>query len=352
MGQTFNEAEELKKQGMYEFAGTWYGVPYVPVSKLNPPITPKENLQRYYAGKSYEWMPDVGSDSVDITPDCIPDITACGYDGGFDTFGVEWVPLENGLPSMVKPGNPKLKDIADWEKLPWPDVDSWDWEGYGAQYDAVLGNDRWRRGIILSGFFERLIALMDFGNAAIAMIEDPDAVSAFFARLADLNISIVEHYKKYFHVDSIMLHDDWAAQQAPFFSVETVRNVILPHLKKVITRTHELGLLFTLHSCGNDFNFIPLMIEAGADAWQMQENAVDFNNAFELYGSKIKMEGYFVVPPGCTENELNNYFSGLIDKACIKGHGLLMFIDETPERPYDVRANYYKIGRKMALKGE
>jgi hypothetical protein len=348
MGHVFNEAAELQKQGMYEFVGTAYGYPYPPVSKLSPPITPKENLQRYFEKKNYDWIPDLSSDLVDITPDCIPDVKASDFEGGIDSLGVEWVPLENGLPAMVRPGNPKLKDIADWEKLPWPNVDAWDWEGCAAEYNAKLGDDRVKRGVILSGFFERLISLMDFENAAVALIEDPDLVSAFFAKLADMNILIVEHYKKYFHVDSIMLHDDWAAQRAPFFSVETARKVILPHLKRVIDRTHEMGLQFTHHCCGNVFNMIPLMIEAGADATQVQEDALDFAKALELYGEKIRLESYWIISETDSEIEVKSFISDLLVKICGKERGLIMLMDLNPERAFDLREYYYTMARKMA----
>jgi hypothetical protein len=349
MEHVFNETLELQKQGMYEFAGEYYGVPYPPVSKLNQPITPRENLRKYLKGENYEWIPDDASDQVDITPKCIPDVKASDYEGGLDNFGVEWVPLDNGLPALVKPGNPKLKDIADWEKLPWPNVDQWNWEGCSAEYNAKLGDDRMRRGAVQSGFFERLISLMDFENAAVAMIEDPDTVSAFFAKLADLNISIIERYKKYFHVDGIVLHDDWGGQRFPFFSAETVSKVILPHLKRVIDRTHELGLFFTMHSCGNVFSLVPLLIEAGADAWQLQENAIDYKKAFELYASKIVFEVCWYIPDDWTEEELKDFVSKLFNAVSSKRRILILLYDTVPNREFDLRTYYYKTARKMAV---
>ena len=49
--------------------------------------------------------------------------------GGKDMFGIEWVYVPVAGGSMVKPGNPLLKDANEWkEKLVWPDIDSWDWE--------------------------------------------------------------------------------------------------------------------------------------------------------------------------------------------------------------------------------
>jgi len=63
---------------------------------------------------------------------------------------------------------------------------------------------------------------MDFQYAAMALIEDPDSVKDFFDKVADCNISLMEHYVKYHNVGMVLLHDDWGAQRAPFFSIETL----------------------------------------------------------------------------------------------------------------------------------
>lgn len=342
--------QEVKKQGLYDTVGTWYGVPYTAAARLSPPITPRENLLAYYSGGGYRWVPDAMSDQMEITPDNIPDVVACGYEGGIDAFGVEWVPLENGLPSMVKPGNPKLKDIADWRKLAWPDVGSWAWADYGERYKRANNGERFSRGVILSGFFERLISLMDFEPAALAMMTDPEEVSAFFGKLADLNIRIVEHYKRYFDVDGIMLHDDWAAQRSPFFSLDMVGRLIVPHLRRVVDKTHELGLIFTLHSCGNGLDLAPAMIEAGVDTWQIQENSIDYKKALEVYGSRLFIEGYWVVPDN--DDEAKAFIQQLVHDLGKDGRGLFSLMDFTEKRGFDVREYAYVQGRSCVIKQE
>ena len=136
-------------KGMFGIEGTCYGNPCFPVEQLSTPITPKENCKRRYAGQETKWITDGGFDIVTITPDCNPDVTASDYEGGFDAFGVEWVALENGLPAMVPPGKPVLKDIADWKSLNFPYVDAWDWEANGKRYLGKIGADRWVRGGVI-----------------------------------------------------------------------------------------------------------------------------------------------------------------------------------------------------------
>ena len=67
-----NLCGEMQSRGMYASEGLWYGAPYMPVERLSQPVTPRENLLRYYRGEKYYWMPDIVSDQVDITPSCNP----------------------------------------------------------------------------------------------------------------------------------------------------------------------------------------------------------------------------------------------------------------------------------------
>jgi len=344
--------EELQCIGHFTNVGTLYGVPYeeqVDGRRFNTPITPKENHKIYYEHKQPYWMPISLYDCTYIYPLVVPDCESWEPTGGLDSFGVEWVAADPA--PMVKPGNPLLKDIAEWESLKWPDVDSWDWESSEKLY-ANLCDDRLKRGIILNGMFERMIALMDFENAAIALIENPEAVEQFLDKLTEYNIAILERYKKHYNVDEVVFHDDWGTQIAPFFSRDTVRTVFLPRLKKIADRAHELGVIFTLHSCGNVSPYIPEMIEAGVDQWQLQENAnPGLLDLIKTYGDKILFEGYNMLDPAFTEEEVK----ALIEEHCATYKGVysfayyfedFAFIIE--ERGYNTRNLAYTKAREAA----
>jgi hypothetical protein len=331
---------ELQGKGFYNFEGTWYGLPYTPAERLSTPITPRENIRRCFHGEAPKWLPDGTFDQVDITPDCIPDVVAGGYEGGVDTFGVKWIPLENGLPAMVPPGNPLLTDIADWSDLIWPDVASWDWDACGKQYQQTLGTDRWFRGVIMSSYFERLIALMDFEAAAMALLEDPEAVAAFFDKLTDFHIEMIDHYQQHFKVDSIMMHDDWAAQRSPFFSIKVVRELFVPQYQKLVKHCHEKGLKLILHTCGNVRELIPAMIEAGLDGLQIQENAINLEEVIREYGDAISFEAYFDLPMDDAEAK-----AFIAEKCRIMGQSsksVISFYDMNETRGFDVRRSIYE----------
>ena len=274
--------------------GSYYGIPYEEMPRYNTPVTPKENFLNFWKSSEYYWNPSIWStqDFVWIFPYVNPDCQAWSYDGGIDSFGIEWVPVEGKiLPAIVKPGNPFLKDITKWrEVLTFPDVDSWDWESSAKAY-SQMGDGRARIGVIPSAFFERLIDLMEFEEAAIAMIEEPEETAALMQALADFNISILEHYKKYYDIDIVQVHDDWGSQRAPFFSRECLQETIVPAYKRLAQRAHELGIFVNTHCCGCSAAFIDDMIDIGSDMWQLQGNAnPDIQEKIKEYEGRFRFD--------------------------------------------------------------
>lgn len=346
--------EEMKVTSEYGHIGTWYGAPYANIERLNPPIPVGENLARYIKGEDFEWVPDPTTDFIDFTPECIPDVVAQGFGGGLDAFKVKWIPDESApdLPAFVEPGFILLDDICDWNDLEFPDVDSWDWEENGMQYrEFYKDDDRLKRGILLSGFFERLISVMGFEGAALAMLEEPDEVRALFEALADINIEIINHYIDDFGCAAVMLHDDWAAQKAPFFSPDLTMEIVMPALKRVVDHAHSRGILFTMHSCGNGLGHIPAMKAAGVDGWQAQFGAFDMDEALKEIDNAFVLETYPFVPEGIQGEEFEQFFRDCL--SCTKQYKFLfLFYEYDPVRALEGRKMLYKIGRELAVSGE
>ena len=266
------------------------------------PITARENYRRALQHRA-EWMPS-SAVKVSFCPEIVPDNTARalvtqghpyeGPVGGDDMFGIYWEYVPSAHGSIVRPGNPTLKDVTKWrEVIKFPDVDSWDWEKSAeADREYLTTATRYQYFTILTGFFERLISFMDFGPAAYALMnrKTKDDVKALMDAIADLWIDVVEHVHKYYGdlVDGITIHDDWGAQDGPFFNARVVNEMLVPYMKKVTDRIHELGYTTNLHSCGKVEKLIPCMIDAGWDAWDgMAIN--DYHAIFAEYGDKIIM---------------------------------------------------------------
>ena len=192
---------------------------------------------------------------------------------------------------MVKPGNPKLADICDWKKvITFPNLDDYDWEGSAVKNAPILekNRDKFIETWIFNGLFERLISFLDFEGAALALLdeEQQEAVHELFDRLCILYDDLIGRLQKYYGVHFVTFHDDWGSQRAPFFSLETCREMIAPYLKRVVESCHKRGLYFNFHSCGKNEMLVPAMIEAGIDMW-IPQTMNDFDMLVREYGDKL-----------------------------------------------------------------
>ena len=283
----------------------------VDVPHFHSPVTAAENIKRAIFQKEAVFFPD-WKDFRMLHPRVIPDTMArsSADDGGeriispaaADMFGVEWVYIESAHGAMVRPGNPVLTDMNDWEeKITWPDIDEWDWEGQARLSEKIVSETE--LAIVpqlFTGYFERMLSLMDVDNACVALIDEDqeDAVKAFLDRLADLHIRIIDRLVQCFPVDGISIHDDWGTQRAPFFSLETAQNILVPAHKKVADHIHELGLFYDFHCCGQVEELVPAMLEIGVDAWSGPP-LNDKRKMYRLYGDRILLG---VEPPAVSED--------------------------------------------------
>lgn len=277
------DKKELTQKGQYfKIPGPGF------LPRYHTPISPRENFITALNGGKPHWLPDY-YDITTLCPACYPDASARGFvmgaegtdymedsrKGGLDAFGVDWeyIPVAGG--SMVRPGKPFLEDISEWrEKVKLPDVDAWDWEGSrSANAELLETDDHVRVMWIFTGFFERLISLLEFENAAVALIdeEQKEEVHGFLDACCGVYEKIARHYKEDFGCDILYVHDDWGSQRAPFFSPDTCMEMLVPHVKRLVDYAHSLGMRYEFHSCGKNEALVPCYLATGADIWAPQE---------------------------------------------------------------------------------
>ena len=251
-----------------EVTGTLAG--FMKPERYNTPITPRENMLRLYEGKTPMWIPSPW-EAASIKVDCDPENVARSPSGGVDGYGVEWIFVKTAGGAMVKPGNPKVPDISEWEKyITVPDPETWDWAGaYEKQKDALADPTLFTTVTFGSCLFERLIAVMDFENAAMALVDDDqkEGVHRFLRAVTDYRKKYYTLVKKWFDPDGVNFNDDWGSQRAEFFSRETAAEMLVPYVKESVQCAHDLRMYVDLHCCGFMEGFVPFFIEEGFDTW-------------------------------------------------------------------------------------
>ena len=305
------------------------------------PIARRDNMLRSLKDDPV-WLPST-FDYGYLFPKCVPDNPAKGnvsdYKlppeelGGLDMFGIDWEYVPHVGGSTVRPGSPLLSDANEWkEKVKFPTkeyIDSWDWETAKKNADKLMpAKDFWEI-VICTGFYERLISFMDFEEAAVAMIDEDqqDAIKELFDKLADLYILLIDKYLEVFgaeNIDAVCLHDDWGHQRGIFFSPDTLREMVVPYMKKVTDYIHAKGMIAECHSCGKVDPLIPLYIEAGFEMLECQP-LLDFDKVIPQYGDKLIFHTSPDVPaPEAPEEEHIKAAHAYVDKMLSYGHPFLM----------------------------
>jgi hypothetical protein len=280
------------------------GGPGFPVR--NTPVSSRENVAALFHEKRPYWTPTT-SDYTMYIPDLYNNLLGRGGpEGTTDAFGIEWEWVESAGGSIVRPGAPFLADANEWrDKIIIPDIDKWDWaaEAKRLKLDTRISNQF----TLVNGFwFERLISFMDFAPAAVALIDDDqkDAVNDLFEAMTDLAIRVVDKVCEHWpSIDGFNIHDDWAAQKAPFFSNDVAYELFVPYMRALTGHIHGKGRYATLHSCGHGEDRVQCFIDGGFDGWDPQL----MNDTHKLYdevGDKIVIS---VVPepfdPAATSDE-------------------------------------------------
>ena len=272
--------------------------------------------------------------------------------GGKDMFGIEWEYVPAAWGSMVRPGNPLATDANDLlEKLEWPDVDSWDWEKSGRANEGFLKPENCNVIFFLNGWYERLISMMDFENAIMALYDEDqkEAVHIFFDRLTDLYIKIIDRYMTYYPlVNGFNIHDDWGSQKETFFSPELAEEMIVPHMRRLTDFIHSKGRFVELHSCGHNVKQVPNYIKAGWDMWQGQAMN-DTHQIYEKYGDQIILG---VLPdkfdPNGPEEDQRAAARNFVDKFMQPGKPCLLNYNDRSTWTIPFMEELYSYSRKRA----
>lgn len=340
----FNE-KELEVIGQYSMPGI-YGAPDSIVPKHNYPITPKENMLRMLRGEMPLWAPNQILDNNAIQPEIMLDAKARNH-GGIDWFGIEWEYEPLTKAAMVKPGTRALSDLTNWrEEVKFPDLSAIDWaKDYEEHYAGRVAEDRFTYFVIVNGFFERLADLTSFEDAFCYLLEEPEELTAFYDKLAEWHIELIKIAKKYYHADMILFHDDMGTQINTFFSPKTYRELFLPQYQKITKAAHDEGMYIASHSCGCIGTIIPLMIEAGFDAWEGQDSANDKAAIMREYGKDLAQLSMFVIPPEMSDEDAVAEVHKRVDELAMTGRYACRLMDGKPDRKVNLADELYHYSR-------
>ena len=275
-------------------------------------MTEKENFMKTACGEMPEWIPrymtppGAGSQYKAAVTVVFPSFlsSARNPDGsGCDVFGVEYTATEStGGMSLPTPGRFLLEDIRKWRDIiKAPDISGIDFEKMAAE--DLKRVDRNNTAVEMGthvGYFQHLMAFMGFSEGLMAMYEEPDEVFALFSYLADFYDEILMKSIEYYKPDLVLLNDDTATANNPFFSLEMYKKMVKPFQIRQGKFAMEAGLPVDMHNCGRCEDFIEDWFDFGVTMWNPAQVMNDLIGIKKKYGRRLALIGCWDSsgPPG------------------------------------------------------
>ncbi len=127
-----------------------------------------------------------------------------------------------------------------------------------------------------------------------ALLEEPDWIRDFCQVYLDF---YRRHYEILFREagvpDGFFVFEDFGFTNGLFASPQTLRDVVFPYEKQLVSFFKDYGIPVLLHSCGDVRKGIPLVIEAGFDCLQPMEAKAgcDVVEIAKTYGNQLAYMG-------------------------------------------------------------
>ena len=289
-----------------EYVGTTIVPVNVPVFEY--PISPRENFQRVLKRDNPRWVPTSLGDFNFTMGGVLTGLPDIRFDytervDWTDLFGCvwEWVPSAGG--SMLKPHHPPvLDDITEWEKkIVWPDLSEERIKACCEEYmsQPYFHSEKMNMFDLGQGCTERLVAVLGgYGEAMLALAEEPDACREFMAELSRFHCEMYDKVNKYFPTDMVMYHDDWGTERETFFGERMMDEIVYGPNEIFFKHVKDTGVAVLFHTCGCVTRFVPYAISLGADFMQIQTRANDVVSYKEKYGDKMGFDIYMIHQAG------------------------------------------------------
>jgi len=201
------------------------------------------------------------------------------------------------------PGSPKSREWAnehqsalstwdDFERIPWPKVEDFDF----FPYEYLNSHLPEGMGLISShggGVFEHITWMMSLEGFCSVLIGDSSLVKAVSEKIGGLMVEFYRHLLDLDRLVAVFPGDDMGYNVGTLISPKDLRTYFLPWHKQFAAMTHEKGLPYFLHSCGNLEKIMnDLIDDVKIDGkHSFENNIIPVQDFQKKYGEKIAVLG-------------------------------------------------------------
>lgn len=200
-----------------------------------------------------------------------------------DEWGCTWSRSEVANMGLVT-GHP-LENWEDLEKFQWPDPD--DESFYEGMESRFAGSEnKYIKTGIFALLFERMHHLHGFENTLVDLYLDREKLEFLADRIVEFDLRIIKNISERFpgRIHGFDFSDDWGTEISTFISCEMFEDFFAPRYKKIFDACHKAGWDVWMHSCGKINDFLPMLIDCGVNAMNMQQPNT---NGIEEIGTKF-----------------------------------------------------------------
>ena len=287
-------------------------------------ISKRENMLRLYRQEGPLFLP-LGEDIQAIR--AMGQGLLCWVEGRpgqvdeLDWFGQNWKFEEHIRAYNPDATNYIVKDVTKWrEYMTIPDLDAIDWDAIFERDNITV--DRENKLIVLRdpvGIWEQAFSSIEVTELMTGLLVEPEAMYDFFGAMADHKIKMHNIYIDRYKPDVLAFHDDYGHGHGLFMSPSTWRELIKPHLQRIIDNAHSKGLMYEHHCCGYMVPLVEEIAEMGAASWNSVHHCNDPIKCKEMFGDKIAfaggtMDSWTMDAPSTTEEQIREHVRYMTSK--------------------------------------
>jgi hypothetical protein len=155
----------------------------------------------------------------------------------------------------------------------------------------LIARDKYIYGCPTQAFlYDHSSFLRGFSNLMIDFKRNPHQVHKLIKIVSDVFYDQIQILKEVCpELDGIFVLDDLGTQKSPFIHPKLFRKFFFKPYKRIIDLTHDLGMDFLLHCCGNVKELFPLFIELGIDVMEFDQPNVTGVENYKKYAEQQKM---------------------------------------------------------------
>lgn len=206
-----------------------------------------------------------------------------------DEFGTIW--LKGGINTMGHPGRPSLTDYSQLDKYfeeYTPNFDEKDRYSLIVQMSRKQAEEKYRMCSFGLGPFQIASQMRGFNQYLLDHYKNRDDLKKLLNYLTEIFINQEKTWVKYgAEPHGFILYDDLGEQKGPFFSPELFKEFYEPVYRRLIETAHELNCDFHLHCCGKIDPLIPLFIDWGLDALELDSPRMVGYSELQQFRGKI-----------------------------------------------------------------